>query len=1240
MKIKFLLLSFLTLFISKVSFSQYAITGEATQTFDLSTFTGTGFTPGSVTSGSLDSDIWGVDFDNDGTMDANFGDTNTGGDYTGSSANQYNAGAFDRKSFYAYTFGVTRIGVQLANTGNGDVALIMRIQNNTGGDITTLDIAYDVQSRISAGGTSGDLEFWHSADNISYTEITSMRRTRTLTTSWGDNEDNVSGTISTTISNGDFYYLKWVFTESTSTNEAAIGIYDIELTADVAAGAGIGTLTSGSTNFGNLSSTSISDPGEDVFDFTIADDAGAGSDAFPIQFTGIVFNEGASDGIDDWSDVIAGARLEDSGGNFINASVIETNSITFSGIPITSSDLGYIADDGSETYTLSVWLNTSVEEEIDNDLLHISLSGADFTVSGATSSVGTTESAESNTSYNSIDVVGTNWGFENPPNTVGVDEDFILVVASVDAYGNIDLDDNSSTFILSRGSTGSNSLTEGGSSKTTLSAKTLSLGRYTYADLQYNASENFNIDVDDSGGSFLASATSADITAAISYQSVGSGDWTTDFATIWEFWNGTGWQTATTFPSSATGTIYVRNGTTIEVNADLTADQIIVENGGAISMGTNNANLTIADGPGEDLIIENGGSLSLTNYNALPVFTGTIQVQGGGTFSCSVGRFNNIATSTQIDWQTDATFLFTGSSAFSYNTDYFPSVATGVYPIIEIDGATTNGNSLWTMNGILKVSSASFNISNAGIEIRDGILADGNVTLGNDIDFSGNTLHFGGTGSINLDGESYSWSGKTIEMLGDQEIYNGSISLDGSSLVNGSTFSLNDGTNNNLNLSIADGAIVNSDAGSGLGTTLAVDGTVTIGNGVDYNFNGSSQQTLNFGTLGITQADRVSIDNSSGVILNSDLTINDRLTLTNGIFQTSSSSEVITIATSGIIVGASSTNYFDGPLEVQGLSSSYTFHSGDGSMYRPVTATPASNSDITVEFFNGTPPDNTSVGTGLAAEMPNIYWEIKRGSGSGDVSVELFYKESTSGTVPDNDEIIDGSYLRLIQYDNGGTAWGDLGLDANSSDLVNLSSITGTITSFFGTDDFYTIGSEASNTLLPVEMISFSGQSTNSSITLNWSTSSELNNDKFEIQHSVDGKEFKVIGAVDGAGTVNEQRDYRFLHSTPYLADNYYRLRQIDFDGQFEFSNIILVSHDGFTNPFSLYANPISDGVLKFSYKSDEQPNISLTDLNGKIVWTDLFLNGSDTYEIDVSTLNTGVYILRVNQESEKVIIR
>ena len=321
------------------------------------------------------------------------------------------------------------------------------------------------------------------------------------------------------------------------------------------------------------------------------------------------------------------------------------------------------------------------------------------------------------------------------------------------------------------------------------------------------------------------------------------------------------------------------------------------------------------------------------------------------------------------------------------------------------------------------------------------------------------------------------------------------------------------------------------------------------------------------------------------MILDSDLTINDRLTLTSGVFATSSSSEVITISSTGIIVGASSTNYFDGPLEIQNLSSAYTFHSGDGSKYRPALITPSSAMDITVEFLDSTPPNNTSVGSGLSTHMAEFYWEVKRASGSGNVAVELFYKESTSGSTPDNDEILDGDYLRFIQYDNGTTTWEDLGLDARNSDLANLSSITGTITAFKGTNDYYTIGSDITATLLPVDLVSFEGQVENQSVHLHWITASETNNDRFEIEYSVSGNEFFKIGEVAGSGTINEMKSYDFTHSNPVKGSNYYRLKQVDFDGQYEYSSVVYVIHQGFEDSFTLLENPTS-GILRFHISS------------------------------------------------------
>ncbi|MEO9853952.1 MAG: T9SS type A sorting domain-containing protein [Reichenbachiella sp.] len=1226
--------------------AQYSITGDATQTINFTSYTGTGFSPGAATTGSLDSNTWGVDLDDNGTMDSDFGDTNTAGIYANNaSASAYNAGNWPPGSFQAYTYnGVNRLGVRNGFTGHqGDIGAILRLQNNTGGDITSWDIEYDLQGYVGSG-TAAEIEFYYSADNSSYTQVAGLGTSYSNPSNMTAAAITLTGTANTTISDGAYYYLKWVWREHDA-NAAAIAIIDIDITATIAAGSGEGTITAGTTNFGDFSSTSTTDPGEDILDFTITDDASTGADAFPIQFTDVVFNKATGDGTDNWSDVIAGARLEDSGGNAINATAVTSNTIVFSSIGITSSDVGYVPDDGSETFTLSVWLNTSISEEIDRDLLQVSVAGSDFTFSGATSTITLTESASSNALYNTIEVVGTNWGFEEPPTTVGLLEDFGLTIISTDASGNIDLDDNSSTFILSRGSTGANTLTESGASYAALTAKTLTAGRYSYSDLRYDVSENFNIDVDDSGGSFLTSITSSDITAAISYQTAGSGNWTADFATIWEFWDGTGWQTAITYPSATTGTIYIRSGHDISVDADITADQVVIESGGTISMDQNGDVLTLADGPGVDLSVESGGIWDLSDGNAIPVLTGTAQIQSGGMFSCSnTNALDDIAESTQIEWQTDAVLYYTATGDFPYNTDFFPATATGIYPILEVDGATGDPG-LWSLNGILKVSSGTFTIDGGnGVTIRDGFLGDGNIILDNGANFTytGGTLFLGGSGSLDLDTRSLSFSSTIIELQSDKEVFNGTFSIDGTSTVNGYTFSLNDGTNNNLNLTIADGAIINSNATTGLAATLAAEGTLTIGNEVEYNFEGASGQTLNFGTIGVTEAGRVTVNNSSGVILNSNLTINERLTLTSGVFSTSSSSEVITITSSAIIVGASSTNYFDGPLEVQGISSSYTFHVGDGAVYRPVIISPVSSSNVAIEFFNSNPPDNTSVGTGLASEMASLYWEIQRGSGTGDVAVELFYKESTSSSTPDNDQILDGTHLKLIQYNNGTSTWEDLGLDANNSDLANLSSITGTISSFIGASDYHTIGTEEGNTLLPVELISLTGTNNVGVTLIEWATASELNNDRFEIERSGDGQNFQKIGMVNGHGTVNTLKTYSFSDTRPLRGYSYYRLKQVDYDGSSALSQVISVlADDSFTTNYLVYPNPVQHNLLNVktgTVAEGQSIYYKITNLEGKDVMSvEGFPEFSETKTLFLPELESGQYILIISSGSQNV---
>ncbi|KXJ04558.1 hypothetical protein AC249_AIPGENE23431, partial [Exaiptasia diaphana] len=122
---------------------------------------------------------------------------------------------------------------------------------------------------------------------------------------------------------------------------------------------------------------------------------------------------------------------------------------------------------------------------------------------------------------------------------------------------------------------------------------------------------------------------------------------------------------------------------------------------------------------------------------------------------------------------------------------------------------------------------------------------------------------------------------------------------------------------------------------------------------------------------------------------------------------------------------------------------------------------------------------------------------------------------------------------------------------------------------------------------LPVELITFEGYHKNRMNFLRWTTASEINNDKFEIERSSHPSQgFEKIGEVDGAGTTNQMAEYDWIDQNPVNGLNYYRLKQIDFDGHFEYSSVIALTAE-MQDGYALYPNPTQKDVnyLFFSDK-------------------------------------------------------
>ncbi len=178
------------------------------------------------------------------------------------------------------------------------------------------------------------------------------------------------------------------------------------------------------------------------------------------------------------------------------------------------------------------------------------------------------------------------------------------------------------------------------------------------------------------------------------------------------------------------------------------------------------------------------------------------------------------------------------------------------------------------------------------------------------------------------------------------------------------------------------------------------------------------------------------------------------------------------------------------------------------------------------------------------------------------------------------------------------------------------------------------LGGTLENTL-PVQLTSFAAKPSKNSVQLSWSTASEQNNSYFEILRSAKGQPDVVIGKVNGNGTTSTANQYHFTDYAP-LASAYYQLRQVDYNGDSQKSEVVFVSVN--LNQSTLVAGA-GNGKLLANYQSNtaSTANFSVVDLNGKVVVKKLVLleKGANQIEVPV-VLNKGLYLARLTESDGK----
>jgi Secretion system C-terminal sorting domain len=438
----------------------------------------------------------------------------------------------------------------------------------------------------------------------------------------------------------------------------------------------------------------------------------------------------------------------------------------------------------------------------------------------------------------------------------------------------------------------------------------------------------------------------------------------------------------------------------------------------------------------------------------------------------------------------------------------------------------------------------------------------------------------------------------------------------------------NDGVIDNLSIIQVTGDWRNNNTGA---TNPFTSGVGTI------EFIGTSDQAVG-GTATTTFNDLV-VNNtavSGGVSLSKIIYVENSLTLTDGVVITSSGSPLVMTAGSSSGSG-SAASYVDGPMQKVG-STAFTFPLGSNGVWaRLAIGSPSSSTTFEAQYFNAGYANTTSIAASPTPVLNNVstleYWDITQTAGTGTATVDIYWENAA------NSDINNCSDLKLARWSGG--AWENTyntsGTGSCSGSGAGSISSGAAVASFAGPITFGSVLVDPTNPL-PIDLVSFDAEIINDVVKLSWKTASELNNDFFTVEKSQDAIDFKKVVDVQGKGNSSSEELYTAIDYNPYFGFSYYRLKQTDYDGVYEYSDLVIVQNDKKVQA-SIFPNPVIGNTFYLSMDGSEGQEVlvAVYDTMGALVYSKTILqqSGSMVATIDLPKLFSGLYIVvgSTNQE-------
>jgi hypothetical protein len=649
-----------------------------------------------------------------------------------------------------------------------------------------------------------------------------------------------------------------------------------------------------------------------------------------------------------------------------------------------------------------------------------------------------------------------------------------------------------------------------------------------------------------------------------------------------------------------------------------------VRNGVQVTFGTDaDRTLTLGnDAPGDDFVMDATSTLTLTNSNPLASSGITISLASSKTAVISgILVFDGHATA-------DGRHSLISAAPANSNAIEFRSGAR-FQATARFDAAT--GNSAFGRNNGSAGSPFSVVFRNgATYEQGGGINPFGLAAPNSFVTFEPQSRYlFNATGQPSLSGRTYgtleynarpAFAGEgasPLVIMGDlivnqsavQLTLTGGINVAGNVQVNGSgrlTYQPGEPSPANTGYTIKGDIVVNDNASFIFSPTATTTPPLQL--------NGARAQTVGgsagSGAVTFGENGRLQINNPAGVTLLRSLTVQQGLVLTNGLL-TTSATNLLTLSSGSSVYatfsGGSSTSFVNGPVArtaVSGLAGELVFPIGKGTAYRPLTLGVASSSTSSATYVAEqveTPPvrnltTSDPSGSDLLRISPRRFFHLQPlGAASG------FAGSVTLSFGPD-DFVNNPADAGLVVASRSSTTdlWRNRGRSGNGpgtqpgtgagGPFVSGSVISAPLDAFSTFSEF-TLGATNSTGIfasainpLPVQLSRFSAQRQGSAVAVNWATASEVNSAHFDVERSLDGREFVAVATVAAQGGT-QPTVYSALDKAAPITTLYYRLRQVDRDGTSANSPVVIVAGSGLIAKVLLYPNP-ARGSINFAVET------------------------------------------------------